>query len=88
MSISSDGVTIDENRMRERRKKSPATTPGGVRVLSTSTVGSVSICPAGCVHIDTKGVSLRLTERTYRDLVDLLSRARAELPVTTRATVH
>jgi hypothetical protein len=42
-------------------------------------MGQVSRCPEGCVHVDTRNVSLRLTEPMFLALAEMISQAASEL---------
>jgi hypothetical protein len=42
-------------------------------------MGQVSRCPEGCVHVDTRSISLRLTEPSFLALAEMMSQAASEL---------
>ena len=69
-------------------KDDNSTETSPMRLLSSSSLGQVSMCPAGCVHIDTDGLSLRLTQKTYTELVAMLSRAASEMTDSRDVAVH
>ena len=65
--------------VRPKPDSDTANAPQEPRVLSTCDLGTVSVCPAGCLHIDTPSVSFRLTENSYFQLLDMLVRAATAL---------
>ena len=58
------------------------------RVLSKSELGRVSLCPEGCLHVDTRTVSVRLTEPQFHVLVEMLKNAALELTSVGKSSVH
>ena len=56
--------------------------------LSTSPLGEVCVCSAGCLHIDTPALSIRLTEREFLMLLSMLSAANRKLTAMQDAAVH
>jgi len=44
-------------------------------LLSKGPMGEISVCSAGCLHIDTPAISVRLTEQDFLRLVGMLSTA-------------
>ena len=57
-------------------------------LLSKSAMGEVSVCSAGCLHIDTPAVSIRLTEPDFRVLVRMFSTAANKLTMMRNSAVH
>ena len=65
--------------------------PNGCRtdvLLSRSSMGEISVCSAGCLHIDTPAVSIRLTEPDFRVLVRMFSTAANKLTTMRNTAVH
>lgn len=62
--------------------------PGSGNVLSHGAGGRVYLCPEGCVHVDLRAMSLRLTKAEFRSLVELLTSAADELSPPAAPTVH
>ena len=57
-------------------------------LLSKSAMGEVSVCSAGCLHIDTPALSIRLTEPDFRVLVRMFSTAANKLATMRNTAVH
>ena len=57
-------------------------------LLSRSALGEVSVCSAGCLHIDTPAISIRLTEPDFRMLVRMFSTAANKLTTMRNTAVH
>ena len=56
--------------------------------LSTSPLGEISVCSAGCLHVDTPALSVRLTEREFLMLLSMLTAANRKLTAMQEAAVH
>ena len=57
-------------------------------LLSKGPMGEISICSAGCLHIDTPAISIRLTEPDFRMLVRMFSTAANKLTTMRNTAVH
>ena len=57
-------------------------------LLSKGVLGEVSVCSAGCVHIDSPAISIRMTEPDFRALVQMVSAAATRLTVLRTTAVH
>ena len=57
-------------------------------LLSKGPMGEVSVCSAGCLHIDTPAISIRLTEPDFRLLVRMFSTAATKLTTMRNTAVH
>ena len=57
-------------------------------LLSKGALGEVSVCSAGCVHIDSPAISIRMTEPDFRALVRMVSAAATQLTVVQDAAMH
>ena len=57
-------------------------------LLSKGRLGEISVCSAGCVHIDSPAISLRMTEPDFRALVHMVSTAATKLTVLRNTAVH
>lgn len=57
-------------------------------LLSKGALGEVSVCSAGCVHIDSPAISIRMTEPDFRALVQMISAAATKLTVLRSTAVH
>jgi hypothetical protein len=57
-------------------------------LLSKGPMGEISVCSAGCLHIDTPAVSIRLTEPDFRMLVRMFSTAATKLTTMRNTAVH
>ena len=57
-------------------------------LLSKGALGEISICSAGCVHIDSPAISVRMTETDFRALVQMISGAANKLTVLRNTAVH
>ena len=57
-------------------------------LLSKSAMGEISVCSAGCLHIDTPAISIRLTEPDFRVLVRMFSTAANKLTTMRNTAVH
>ena len=64
---------------------------GGCRtdvLLSEGPMGEISVCSAGCLHIDAPAISIRLTEPDFRMLVRMFSTAATKLTTMRNTAVH
>ena len=57
-------------------------------LLSKAPMGEISVCSAGCLHIDTPAISIRLTEPDFRMLVRMFSTAATRLTTMRNTAVH
>ena len=57
-------------------------------LLSKGPMGEISVCSAGCLHIDTPAISVRLTEPDFLRLVGMFSTAASTLMNLRNAAVH
>ena len=57
-------------------------------LLSKGPMGEISVCSAGCLHIDTPAISIRLTEPDFRMLVRMFSTAATKLTTMRNTAVH
>ena len=57
-------------------------------LLSKGPMGEISVCSAGCLHIDTPAISIRLTEPDFRMLVRMFSTAANKLTAMRNTAVH
>ena len=57
-------------------------------LLSKSVMGEISVCSAGCVHIDSPAISIRMTEPDFRVLVQMISTAATKLTVLRNTAIH
>ena len=57
-------------------------------LLSKGPTGEISVCSAGCLHIDTPAISIRLTEPDFRMLVRMFSTAATRLTTMRNTAVH
>ena len=57
-------------------------------LLSKGSMGEISVCSAGCLHIDTPAISIRLTETDFRMLVRMFSTAANKLTTMRNTAVH
>ena len=57
-------------------------------LLSEGPMGEISVCSAGCLHIDTPAISIRLTESDFRMLVSMFSTAATKLTTMRNTAVH
>ena len=48
-------------------------------LLSKGPLGEISVCSAGCLHIDTPSISVRLTEQDFMRLVGMFTTAATTL---------
>ena len=74
--------------MSDAKQKTKILDDGHTGVLSTGPMGEVSLCPEGCLHIDTPAVSVRLTEPQFRALVEMLTTAAGKLRPRRGTAVH
>ena len=56
-------------------------------LLSKGPMGEISVCSAGCLHIDTPAISVRLTEQDFLRLVGMFSTAATTLMTMRNSTV-
>lgn len=57
-------------------------------LLSKTQIGEISVCSAGCLHIDTPAISVRLTEPDFRHLVQMFTTAATKLTTMRNTAVH
>lgn len=57
-------------------------------LLSKTRIGEISVCSAGCLHIDTPAISIRLTEPDFRHLVQMFNTAATKLTTMRTTAVH
>ena len=57
-------------------------------LLSRGELGEITVCSAGCVHIDSPAISIRMTEPDFRALVQMVSTAAAKLTALRNTAVH
>lgn len=72
----------------KREEQQPASGCRTDVVLSKGALGEVSICSAGCVHIDSPAISVRMTETDFRALVRMISGAATKLTVLRNTAIH
>ena len=57
-------------------------------LLSRSSMGEVSLCSSGCMHIDTPAISIRLRTSEFRALAAMFSEAATKLETARNRSVH
>ena len=72
----------------EQEQQQPASGCRTDVLLSKGPMGEVSVCSAGCLHIDTPAISIRMTEPDFRMLVRMFSTAATKLTTMRNTAVH
>ena len=83
-------ATKKETQQEEAQQEQPQPASGCRTdvLLSKSAMGEVSVCSAGCLHIDTPAVSIRLTEPDFRVLARMFATAANKLTTMRNTAVH
>ena len=72
----------------EQEQQQPASGCRTDVLLSKGPMGEASVCSAGCLHIDTPAISIRMTEPDFRMLVRMFSTAATKLTTMRNTAVH
>ena len=78
----------DSKKEARQQDPQPATGCHTDVLLSKGPMGEISVCSAGCLHIDTPAISIRLTEPDFRMLVRMFSTAATKLTTMRNTAVH